>query len=99
MGVPINKEERNMVCKLTDAEIQDRGVQLADKVKAIAAEAVRGAGIKKDLKTIMDKMVSEESELATTVQEGTESRLIVVVSELLENGQIREYREDGARTD
>ena len=78
MGIKIKTKTKKLPCKLTDAELQMAGTELASAVETMKAEKERQQEIKADMKAKLAELNGNISELATKVSHREELREVEV---------------------
>lgn len=95
MGIKLKTKTKKLPCKLTDAELQMAGTELAGAVEAVKAEKERQSEIKADLKTRLIELNVNVAELAAKVSHREELREIEVEILLIPDSMlVQEVRPD-----
>lgn len=75
----INRQSSEVLsCVLTDAEMLDRGRQLAESLQDIREEEDRQATAKKEMKDTLESLQKEADRLSAIVRDGREDRTVAV---------------------
>ena len=70
--------EAQLPCRLTDAELMDRAIHLAELVQDIDAEEKRQADVKSELKARLQSLLSQQAAIANVVARREEIRAVQV---------------------
>lgn len=87
-------EFRSLSCKLTSAELQALGGELAQAVQDRANEESRQLSLKAEMKARVAEVEARVTRLALVLSRGEDYRNVRVGKTLLDDGMVRETRED-----